>query len=231
MYKKLSLILALLNVVFLIILGLSIDPNYDLTVFDFVAFDFTTELKAFSRISLAIEELLDLHFLNSVQYNTLPVCMTWNALASVIAFTLNIKRWHNFLTITVQLYMLTFLIQLTYVFMLNSSSDIMLLLISGCVFGVCILLYALVTVTCLCVKMVNPIRRGGIVLIIGLLAYYKSYLHLAYEDGLVGQVFTIIAMLIAMELLVDFLNVMEKIIKNDKSNNRLSTRKIHTGEN
>lgn len=230
-YKNISLALLVINLVIAIIFGFCVNYDADFLSFDFVAFDFTVKQSLLSRLSLSIKELLNSHILNSLQYNTLPCCIIINTLVFIIAFIFNIGRWQNLICYFVQVVVMTFLVQLSYSITLNSSMNLMLFFISGVFLGVCALLYGLTLLSFLYVKMINPIRRGVIIIFVGILFRYKNYLYEVESSSLFGQMFNVIIIISLLEIVIDFWNVVEMIVQYDKNNKRVRSSRFCTEEN
>lgn len=222
-YKNVSIVLFIINFVCAVTFLFSMNLDLNSSSFEYVAFNFTLKQKLLSRISLSMEELLNLHILNSLQYNLLPCCLLVNALVYVIAFITNIGRWPNLIVFFFQIEVFAIIMQLSYTVTLNSNKSLMLLLISGGFTAMSALLYVITLLSFLYVKIMNPIRRGFIVIFAGILICYKNYLYDIESSALFGQMFNVIILVITAEIIIDFLNVLEKIVQHDKNNKRFES--------
>lgn len=231
-YKNLAVALLVIDIIFIAVAGsLALINGCELSIknlitFDFVAFDFTITQGVWSRITQAITELCNLHPLLSTQYNVLPCCFIVNALMFIVAFVVNVKRWANLLPYAVQIITIPIVLQMLYAVALNSYKDLMLLSIAGVSAGLCAVFYVIALCSFAYIKILNPLRRGFIVIMLGMLSYYKSYLCNLEICNQFSQMFDAVVLVIALEVVIDFLNILERIVKNDQCGERVESPKV-----
>ena len=214
-YKIISFSFLFVSTIFISLFCGAMITEYNLLEFDFVALNFSTTQGMWDRIDLAFSELRKSHVLISVQYNVLPVCMLLNAIFYVVAFLINIGRWHNLLPYCIQITAMSVITQLAYALTLNAHADLMLFIIAGIFTALCAGFYVMVLLSFPCVKIINPLRRGFLVLAFGMLVCFKEHLFDVQHCHLFSEMFDVVFVCIVMEIAIDILNLVEKIGQDD----------------